>query len=110
MGGNNETQRASISQARSYEEMAEFWDTHDTADYWDEFEEVTVEMRAPRHRNVSIEPAMYEVIRAEARRRGVLPETLVNVWLAEKVWGLPTPATAGSGEAEAEGAEEKVKG
>jgi len=25
--------RSSISRARSYKEMAEFWDTHDLADY-----------------------------------------------------------------------------
>lgn len=32
--------KSSISQATSYEEMGAFWDTHDTADYWDQMETV----------------------------------------------------------------------
>ena len=36
--------RSSISHARTYEEMAEFWETHDTADYWDQFQEVNEKM------------------------------------------------------------------
>ena len=30
--------------------MAEFWDTHDTADYWDQFEEIQISVTMkPRH-------------------------------------------------------------
>lgn len=28
--------RSSISKARSYKEIGEFWDTHDLSDYWDQ--------------------------------------------------------------------------
>ena len=31
-----EIQLSSISKASSYEEMGEFWDTHDLTDYWDQ--------------------------------------------------------------------------
>jgi hypothetical protein len=34
----------------SYEEAAEFWDTHDTSDYSDEFETVAVEAELKRRR------------------------------------------------------------
>jgi hypothetical protein len=32
--------KSSISKAQSYEEMGEFWDTHDLTDYWDQTEPV----------------------------------------------------------------------
>lgn len=83
MGESSDVSRTPISKAQSYEEIAEFWETHDTADYVDQFEEVTVEIRAPRHRTVPVEPTIYESIRAEAARRGVSTETLINLWLSE---------------------------
>lgn len=56
MDENSTMQRSSISQAATLDEMAEFWDTHDTAEYWDQFEEVEVNVRMqPRHR-VVIDP------------------------------------------------------
>ena len=36
--------RSSISQAKSYKEIGEFWDTHDLADYWDQTESVEFEV------------------------------------------------------------------
>ena len=83
MGENSDTKLTPISQARSYEEIGEFWNTHDTADFAEQFEEVTVEVRAPRHRRVPIESDIYESIRAEATRRGVSAETLINLLLSE---------------------------
>ena len=35
----------SISKARTYAEIAEFWDTHSLADYWDQTHEVEFEVR-----------------------------------------------------------------
>lgn len=41
---------SSISRSRTIEEMAAFWDTHDTADYWEQFEEVEIDVTMkPRH-------------------------------------------------------------
>jgi hypothetical protein len=36
--------RSSISKARSYKEIGEFWDTHDLSDYWDETTPVEFEV------------------------------------------------------------------
>ena len=41
----DDTPRTSISKARSLEEIADFWDTHSLADYWDQTHEVTFEVR-----------------------------------------------------------------
>jgi hypothetical protein len=41
--------------------------------------------RATQRRRVTVEPKIYKELEAEARVRGVVPETLVNLWLAEKL-------------------------
>lgn len=85
MSENNDTQPTSISKARTLEEVAEFWDTHSLADYWDQTYEVEFEVRAKRRRRVTLAPEVYAQVEAEARARGILPETLVNLWLAERL-------------------------
>ena len=75
----------SISKAQTLEEIAEFWDTHSLADYWEQTHEVEIEVRAERRRRVTLDPDLYSRVEAAARVRGVLPETLVNLWIAERV-------------------------
>ncbi len=79
------TSRTSISQAQTVEEIGEFWDTHSLDDYWDETREVEFEVRAKQRKRITVEPQIYKELEAEARLRGVVPETLVNLWLAEKL-------------------------
>jgi hypothetical protein len=67
------------------EAAAEFWDTHSVADYWDEFQEVEIEVTAPRRRRVSVEPEIWQKVAEVARGKGITVETLVNLWLAERV-------------------------
>lgn len=76
-----------ISKARTPEEIGEFWDSHSLADYWDETYEVEFEVRAKRRRRITLDPEVYAELEAAARARGVLPETLVNLWLAERLHG-----------------------
>lgn len=85
MNENETTQITSISKARTLDEIAEFWDTHSLADYWDQTEEVEFEVRATRRRRVTLAPEVYSRVEAQARVRGILPETLVNLWLAERL-------------------------
>jgi hypothetical protein len=85
MNENKNTQISSISQAKTLEEIGEFWDTHSLDDYWEETREAEFEVRAERKRRITVEPKIYKELEAEARVRGVVPETLVNLWLAEKL-------------------------
>ena len=85
MNESEETRRTSISKARTLDEIADFWDTHSLADYWDQTREVEFEVRARRRRRVTLDPEVYARIEAQARARGILPETLVNLWLAERL-------------------------
>lgn len=56
----------------SYEAAAEFWDTHDTTDYLDEFRtvEVTTELRV-RHFEIEIDEAVARDLQAQAITKGV---------------------------------------
>ena len=85
MDENNDTRLTSISKASTLEEIAEFWDTHSLADYWDQTREVDFEVRAKRRRRVTLDPEVYAQLEAQAQARGLLPETLVNLWLAERL-------------------------
>ena len=76
---------ASVSGARSVEELGDFWDSHSLADYWGETREALFELRATRRRRVTIAPELYAQVEALAHARGVSPETLVNLWLTEHV-------------------------
>jgi hypothetical protein len=76
---------AGISAGRTIEEIAEFWDTHSLADHWDQTHEVEFQVRAQRRRRVTLDPDVYARLEAQARARGVQPETLVNLWLSERL-------------------------
>lgn len=76
---------SSISQANTIEEIGEFWDTHSLADHWDETREATFKVRAERRRKVSIEPEVYSKAETIAHLRGISVETLINLWVAEKL-------------------------
>ena len=80
-----DTRRTRISKARNLDEIADFWDTHSLADYWDQTHEETFEVRAQRRRRITLDPDVYAQVEAQAHTRGVLTETLVNLWLKERL-------------------------
>lgn len=82
---NSQTQITSISKARNLAEIADFWSTHSLDDYWDQTHEVEFEIRATRKRRVTLDLDIYAWIETQAHSRGVSTETLVNLWLAERL-------------------------
>ena len=88
MKENKDEQFTNISKAKTLKEIADFWDTHSLADHWDETHEVAFEVRMQRKRRVTLTPEIYEKIERHAREQGILPETLVNLWLAEHLQGI----------------------
>jgi len=85
MSAAKDKKTSSISRARSVGKLAEFWDSHSLADYWSQTREASFEVRATRRRRVTIDPELYAQVDAQAPRKGVSPETLVNLWLTEHV-------------------------
>ena len=80
---------SSISKASTYEEMAAFWDTHSLADYDDQT--YAVEMTfdpATRRTQVGIDPDLLSELRQIASQRHISTQTLVNLWLSERVMQL----------------------
>ena len=78
--------KSSISQASSYHEMGEYWDEHDLGEIWDQTEpvEMEIDLRSDR-RYYPVEQTLARKVSAVARDRGVATETLVNLWLQEKL-------------------------
>jgi hypothetical protein len=85
MSESEETRVTNISKAHTLEEIADFWDKHSLADYWDQTHEVEFELRATRRRRVTLDPDVYSWVEAQAHSRGISPETLVNLWLVERL-------------------------
>jgi len=78
--------RSSISKARSYKEIGEFWDTHDLTEYWEQTQPVEFEL------DIQSEVTYYPLdvtlsarVLSIAKKRGVSPETLLNLWVQEKL-------------------------
>ena len=77
---------SSISQAETIEQIADFWDTHSLADYADRVKEVEMTFDpAARRPVVGVEPELLEELRQIAKTRHISTQTLVNLWLQQKV-------------------------
>jgi hypothetical protein len=71
---------------KSVEEAAEFWDSHDLTDYWDVTSEAHFDVDIQRRMFLTaLEPELAKKLAACARERGISTETLINMWLTEKL-------------------------
>ena len=78
--------KTSISQASSYEEAGEYWDEHDVTEIWEQTEEVEFEVNLESSVTYfSVESNLTKQLRKLAAQRGVSAETLLNLWLQERV-------------------------
>jgi len=70
----------------SLEEFSEFWDTHSSADYEDDMEFVEVQINLSSSRAYCpVAKDLLHRVRKQAHLQGVSTETLVNIWLQEKL-------------------------
>lgn len=79
----------------SYEEIAEFWDTHSVADYWDETEpaEFEIDPNARRRYLVALDHELLTRARRLALECGLSTESMVNLLLEQRLNQLETAAT-----------------
>lgn len=81
-----QTVKSSISEAQSYEEIGEFWDTHDITDFWDMTEPAEFEVDIQSEtRYYALDRKLAEDVGHIAWQRGISVETLLNLWAYEKV-------------------------
>jgi len=71
----------------SDEQIAQFWETHSSADYWEELEPVEVEIVRPEKEVVALrlDKPLLEKVKAIAAAKGLGYTTLLRVWIKEKL-------------------------
>ena len=80
-----------ISRADTDEKMGEFWDSHEFTDY-DNANAPDVEFEFTCA--VPIEEELFAAVEEQAHKRGVRVETLVNLWLQQKLSELAQHSAA----------------
>jgi hypothetical protein len=81
---------------KSVEEEAEFWDTHDTTDFEDEFKPVKVRFAKNLSEAITVrlDPETLTELRVRAHEKGVGPTTLARMWILERLReGRPAPSS-----------------
>ena len=71
----------------SYEEAAEFWESHDTSDNLDQLKPIEVvesELRY-RHYEIEVDEDLIPVLKEQARKRGVPLKTLASELLRKQL-------------------------
>ncbi|RLA81642.1 MAG: hypothetical protein DRG36_01360 [Deltaproteobacteria bacterium] len=78
--------KTSISKKSSYREIGEFWDAHDLSEFWKQTKPAEFEVDIQTQRMYyPIDSKLSDDILKVARKRGVSPETLINLWISEKI-------------------------
>ena len=80
------TTKSSVSKASAYAEMGEYWDSHDLTEIWDETREAQFEFIAdPQITYFAVEKSLSEKLRRIAAQHGISANTLLNMWVQEKM-------------------------
>jgi hypothetical protein len=78
--------KSSISKAKSYKEIGQFWDVHDLAESWDRTKKVSFEVEIESEVTYySLDKRLAEKVQTIAQKRGVSSDTLINLWTQEKL-------------------------
>jgi len=77
----NASKLSSISKGITDEKIGEFWDDHDFTDFDTDAPDIEFEVAY----SVPLEVGLFGEIEKQAQQRGVKVETLVNLWLRQKL-------------------------
>ncbi len=82
--------KSRIPDFKTRQEMAEWWDTHDLADYQDEFKTVKVNVAKNLSEGITIrlDPKTLNKLRSKAHKKGIGPTTLARMWIMENLQSL----------------------
>ncbi len=76
-----ENRLSTISKANSAEKIGEFWDSHDFTDFDSNTSDAEFEIVS----TVPVQLELLNEIEAQAAKRGIKVEALVNQWLQQKL-------------------------
>ncbi len=80
--------RSSIAKAQTYKEIGEFWDSHDLSDYWEITEATEFDMDIQSEVTYyAVDNKLSEKIRMIAKQHGISADTLLNLWVQERLQG-----------------------
>jgi predicted DNA binding CopG/RHH family protein len=76
-----------IPEFANRQEEAAFWDTHDIADYQDEFKTIRARFNRNLSRGITIrfDSETLAELRARAHQKGIGPTTLARMWILERL-------------------------
>ncbi len=78
--------KGSISRAKTYREIGDFWDTHDLSDFWDQTKGVDFDVNIESEITYySLDKRLAQEVQSIAQKRGVSADTLINLWVQEKI-------------------------
>lgn len=78
--------KSSLSKATSYRQIRDYWDVHDLAEVWGKTKKVKFEVQIESEATYyPIEKTLSERIQSVARKQGVSSNTLVNLWIQQKL-------------------------
>lgn len=82
-----EPRKSRIPEFASREEEAEFWDTHDTTDFEDEFKPVPVRVARKLDARITIDldHEAWQKLLSAAREKGISLITLAQTWIMERL-------------------------
>jgi hypothetical protein len=80
----DENRVSSISKSKSLEGMGEFWDSHDFTEFDTDAPDVEFHISCA----VPVDPDLLSAVEKLAHKRGIGVETLINLWLQQKLFEL----------------------
>jgi len=79
--------KSRIPRFKNLDEEADFWDTHSTTEFEDEFVEVKMEVARPLIHTLAVrmDAKTIDRLAAVGRKKGIGPSTLARMWLLERL-------------------------
>lgn len=84
-----------IPKFKNEQEEAEFWDTHSTADYWEQLEPAKINLDAELKNKIKehslkrvtlrLRPSQIEAAKEIAKKKDIPYQTLIRSWIAEAI-------------------------
>lgn len=70
-------------------EASDFWDAHDVSEYWDKTKEAKFQVTLKKEpKYIALENELARKVFNIAKKKHVSTETLVNLWLKEKLYAV----------------------
>lgn len=78
--------KRNLSPTDRYRDMSEYWDTHDLSDQWEKGKDVHFDVEIVGEVTYcALDRDLSERIQEIARRHGVSSDTMVNMWIQDRL-------------------------